>query len=536
MARQLLIPALLAAFFLLLNNAGVEAKLYNTQADQKERFQKHAQPARRGIESRTTNTSSFRYLTDTTAEYRVDALPDIDIDVGELYSGFMPVDESDPDSAMFFFFEPRIGGDPVDEITIWLNGGPGCSSLEGFLQETGTFIWSWGMANAQQNMYAWANLTNMLWVEYPLGVGFSANYTPVATSEEEIAADFLKFFKNFQTKFGIKNYKIYVTGESYAGRYVPYIADAMIEAADPCYYNLSGILIYDPVIGQLDRQETAIPIVPFVEDHAKFFNFNKTYMDHLSYAYESCGYRNYTDTYLTYPASGVQPAFEPNTTADGCDLWNEVYKEAYRINPCFNVYEISLMCPLPSDPLGFPSDLVYLYPAFGEYAYFDRPDVKAAIHAPNTTWSECNGLAFNGSSGPAGYGDLSADPIQHVLPRVIETTNRVLIAGGDYDMELPVVGTLLGIQNMTWNGALGFVAQPSKPINIKLPDLQYAQVYVDSGFEGWDGPGQGIMGVQHHERGLMWAETYQSGHMQPQFQPRTSYRHLSWVLGRIEEL
>jgi carboxypeptidase D len=80
-----------------------------------------------------------------------------------MYSGMMPVDSSTPDSEMFFVFEPRVGGDPVDEITIWLNGGPGCSSLEAFLQENGKFIWSWGMANAQENMYSWVNLTNMLW-------------------------------------------------------------------------------------------------------------------------------------------------------------------------------------------------------------------------------------------------------------------------------------------------------------------------------------------------------------------------------------
>jgi len=59
--------------------------------------------------------------------------------------------------------------------------------------------------------------------------------------------------------------------------------------------------------------------------------------------------------------------------------------------------------------------------------------------------------------------------------------------------------------------------------------------------DAFDGVGsvggpQGTMGVQHFERGLMWAETYQSGHQQPQYQPRSSLRHLMWVLGRIDEL
>jgi carboxypeptidase D len=118
---------------------------------------------------------------------------------------------------------------------------------------------------------------------------------------------------------------------------------------------------------------------------------------------------------------------------------------------------------------------------------------------------------FADRSGPYGNGDRSLDPIQSVLPQVIEATNRVLIANGDFDFEILTNGTLLSIQNMTWNGQLGFQTAPSTPIDIQLPDLQYTAVFDDSGLGGFDGPGQGIMGKQHYERGLMWAETYQSG-------------------------
>lgn len=90
------------------------------------------------------------------------------------------------------------------------------------------------------NPYSWTNLTNMLWVEQPVGTGFSIGQV-TATSQEEIAQDFIKFFKNFQVAFGIKNFKIYVTGESYAGRYVPYISAAMLDAKDKTYYDVQGI-------------------------------------------------------------------------------------------------------------------------------------------------------------------------------------------------------------------------------------------------------------------------------------------------------
>jgi carboxypeptidase D len=100
---------------------------------------------------------------------------------------------------------------------------------------------------------------------------------------------------------------------------------------------------------------------------------------------------------------------------------------------------------------------------------------------------------FASRGGGYGNGDFSLDPIQSVLPQVIEATNRVLVANGDFDFEIVTNGTLISIQNMTWNGALGFQTAPSTPIDIKLPDLQYTAVFDASGLGGYDGPGQGIM-------------------------------------------
>lgn len=52
--------------------------------------------------------------------------------------------------------------------------------------------------------------------------------------------DFLGFFKNFEKLFGIKRFKVYVTGESYAGRYVPYISAAMLDEKDKENFDLGG--------------------------------------------------------------------------------------------------------------------------------------------------------------------------------------------------------------------------------------------------------------------------------------------------------
>ena len=128
-------------------------------------------------------------------------------------------------------------------------------------------------------------------------------------------------------------------------------------------------------------------------------------------------------------------------------------------------------------------------------AYFNRADVKTALHAPaSSKWAMCNSArVFVGRGGPQREGDLSPDPIQSVLPKVIQATNRVLVANGDYDMIIISNGTLLSIQNMTWSGSLGFQNAPVTPINI---------------------PGQNSpAGIQHFERGLMWSEAFKTGHM-----------------------
>jgi len=297
-----------------------------------------------------------------------------------------------------------------------------------------------------------------------------------------------------------------------------------------------GALAYDPCIGQFDYVQEEIPVVPFVQENANLFNFNETFMAELEQLHHQCGYADYIDKYLTFPPPKEQPPMFFNYTSMAkCDLFDLVYNEVYKINPCWDLYEVNLMCPLLWDVLAFPTSLDYQ--AAGSTVYFDRQDVKKALHAPNVTWAECSSepVFVGGNSGPEQEGDVSANPIDHVLPQVIEATNRVLIGNGGYDMVIITNGTLMSIQNMTWNGQLGFQKKPETPINIEIPDLQYKWVFEENGASSLDGP-QGIMGVQHFERGLMWVETYMSGHMQPQYQPRASYRHLEWLLNRTDHI
>jgi carboxypeptidase D len=102
----------------------------------------------------------------------------------------------------------------------------------------------------------------MLWVEQPVGTGFSTGRT-LERNELDVSKTFIGWFKNFIDTFGLHGKKIYITGESYSGFFVPYIADAMFNATDKAYYDVRGTMIYEYVLvpGQNLIANTFSPVI-----------------------------------------------------------------------------------------------------------------------------------------------------------------------------------------------------------------------------------------------------------------------------------
>jgi carboxypeptidase D len=266
--------------------------------------------------------------------------------------------------------------------------------------------------------------------------------------------------------------------------------------------------------------------VPFVDYWSGLFPFNDTFRADIHARDKACGYSAWVDKYLVYPPRGHIPMPLPGTdpatgdTLPDCEnIYNDVFNAISLINPCFDIYQVATTCPILWDVLGFPGSIPYL--PEGAQIYFDRADVKAAIHAPNVTWEECSSenVFVNGSD--------SSDPsATTVLPGVIERTNNVIIGHGALDMILLANGTLLAIQNMTWNNATGFQTRPTEPF--------YVPYHNDTSLSTL--AGAGVFGTAHTERGLTYVGVDLSGHMVPQYAPSASYRHLEFLLGRVSSL
>lgn len=390
--------------------------------------------------------------------------------------------------------------------------------MPGLLQENGPFLWQYGTFRPVQNQYTWVNLTNVVWVEYPPGTGFSqVNGDPQVTNEVDAAAQFLGFWKNFVDTFDLHHRRIFITGESYAGYYVPYISDAMHNKTDKKYYNIESSLMFDPSL-TYSVVQSDIVAVPFIDYWAGLFIFNDTLIKDLHTRAEKCGYNDFLSTALTFPPKGPLPT-PPNSQQDtpGCALWTDVYNAALLTNPCWDVYQVATTCPILWDVLGFPGSIPYL--PDGATIYFNRTEVQRAINAPLQPWAECQNALSTDTSAPSALS---------VLPRVIEKNKKTLIAHGALDFVLVRNGTLIAINNMTFHGKQGFSSGPNAWDNFFVPyhsELSLSNV-----------AGAGNFGKWHTERGLTYVEVELSGHMIPQYAPSAAYRILEFLLGRVKDL
>mmetsp|Transcript_34287 Transcript_34287/g.31012 ORF Transcript_34287/g.31012 Transcript_34287/m.31012 type:complete len:147 (+) Transcript_34287:16-456(+) len=88
----------------------------------------------------------------------------------KIYSGYLSVGQDIWHHYMFFESQNDPANDP---ILLWLNGGPGCSSVLGALYEHGPFIFPDYQMDSQVNHYAWNQNASVIYMESPAVVGFS---------------------------------------------------------------------------------------------------------------------------------------------------------------------------------------------------------------------------------------------------------------------------------------------------------------------------------------------------------------------------
>lgn len=148
-------------------------------------------------------------------------------------SGYLPIIPTAKSAIFYTFYEAQQPNSSLSKtpLLIWLQGGPGCSSMLGNFYELGPWRVSHRQRNVQRvglerNSGSWNRIFGLLFLDNPIGAGFSIAETP-----EEIPRDQHGVAKHLfaaVTSFvgldpSFKTRPIYFTGESYAGKYVPAI-------------------------------------------------------------------------------------------------------------------------------------------------------------------------------------------------------------------------------------------------------------------------------------------------------------------------
>eukprot|EP01035_Chromulina_nebulosa_P019308 gene19308-25169_t len=161
------------------------------------------------------------------------------------FSGYLEANTSQ----LHYWFVTSESDTPEDDpVVLWLNGGPGCSSLDGFFYELGPFEIESDHSTLSLREYRWNRIANVLFIEAPVGVGFSystdSNYI---TNDDRTALENTLALESFYEKFPeFINNKFFITGESYAGVYVPTLAESILQAENSNTYAgapLTGIAV-----------------------------------------------------------------------------------------------------------------------------------------------------------------------------------------------------------------------------------------------------------------------------------------------------
>lgn len=395
------------------------------------------------------------------------------------YSGYVTVNE-ESGRALFYWLTEAVEDPASKPLVLWLNGGPGCSSIAyGMAEEVGPFHVNKDGKSVYLNPYSWNTVANLLFLDAPVGVGYSYSNTTsdiFTNGDKRTASDSLQFLLNWLERFPqFKGRDFYITGESYAGHYVPQLSQAIVrynKENTESPINLKGYMVGNALTDDYS-------------DHVGLFQFlwaagiisDQTYKksnelcDKESFIHPSRECDQITD--IAYEEMGnIDPysIFTPPCSANGVTKrlfkrkWHKVGHVGQTYDPCTEQHST---------------------------IYFNLPEVQNALHvfqSNNTTrrWATCsNAVNLHWKDSPISVLDVHQELISAGL--------RVWIFSGDTDAVIPVTSTRYSIDAL------------------KLPTVSPWRAWYDEGqVGGW---------TQGYE-GLNFVTVRGAGHEVPLHRPK----------------
>ena len=329
---------------------------------------------------------------------------------------------------MFWWFINKIGSNPSSDtapVIMWLQGGPGCSSMTGNLFEFGPLYIDQTLT-PQVRAGSWATRYHLLFVDNPVGAGFSipGNKSDYVTNQYDMATNLYLLLQNLTSihpEF-FKNHDFYIFGESYAGKYIPSIAYYILNwngNTTLTHFNsipLRGIGIGD---GITDPS-------PQVTSYSTY-GFATALIDE----YE----KEMTEVFENQAAQFIQK----QNWEQAWDAWNNALGLVITAGGNVNVYNVR---------------------EFGNYdssamdAWLNLTATKQALHVPpSITFLDC---------GDPAYAALQNDmmmSVANLMPYLLANT-RVMLYEGQDDLIINNVGAETWISQLNWYGQTQYLAAP----------------------------------------------------------------------------
>lgn len=396
---------------------------------------------------------------------KVTSLPGIGPMKTNTYSGYMPTNDQ---GYLYYFFIESFGHPSTDPVILWLQGGPGDASTFGAFVENGPYVIS-GNGSWSINPYAWTTNASLLWIDNPVGTGFSytTNTSGYVHTEKELAEQLATVLEGFFTLHPqYAKLPFYVFGESYAGKYIPWLAATILNNTQ---YGLhvNGVGLGDGWVS------------PYWQTPS-----NSVYlgtMGRISSAQVEAANITY-ETFLQFLAAKEWIRADKYDNAESTVLCLQ--------GNVTDIYNIDLAHDT-SEP-----------PYLAMIAWLETPAVQSALNVPNATFA----------SGDAPYRALSRDEEKSSLSQLSDVVGNipVLLYNGQQDYVCNYIGTQNYAANMSWAGQSCYNKASVIDWSVGSDALGYYQVYSN----------------------LTRLVVYHAGHILPFDQPYAAHEMLySWLNG-----
>ncbi|KAK7256194.1 hypothetical protein RIF29_29632 [Crotalaria pallida] len=422
------------------------------------------------------------------------------------YAGYVTVDKGHGRNLYYYFVESE-GTPSKDPVVLWLNGGPGCSSLDGFVYEHGPFNFEkpkkkGSLPKLHLNPYTWSKVSNIIYLDSPAGVGFSYSKTQsdYSTGDLKTASDshafLLKWFKLYPE---FLSNPLFIAGESFAGVYVPTLAREIVKGIDAGAkpkLNFKGYMIGN---GVTDENFDGNAIVPFAHGMTLISDQIYEAIEDLNIydILEPC-YHNPETQVNTTSNNRLPLSFRHlGQTERPLPVRRRMFGRAWPLRATVKTGIVPSWPQLDANPNVPCTD--------DEVAteWLNNEAVRKAIHTAKKSvvkeWDLCtNQLEYHHNSGSmlAYHKNLTSKGYRALIYRTPTYLKIHVVGSGDHDLCVPYTGS------EAWTRSMGY----------KIVD-EWRPWFVNKQVAGY---------IQGYDKNLTFITIKGAGHTVPEYKPRES--------------